>query len=263
MSFGGTKHAQRSKGEAGVHASIQPNAAQLQWVCRAICRGKRNTEGPCNPIVMASDSGEPIRRSSRKRRAGWSKRNCRISLSPRSSKVGSVGEAAELFLHGLGQHRLHGRQDRSHAGEFLIEVAGIGRAADGGDEWRRATLVVNVIPVDVPEECMRHHLLGIGGTGAQTQFRLTGQELLQNRNRVARHVDGIEGLISKDGIVDLILIFTAERRLLQEHLVDKNTKGPPINSSAILLVQQNLFKGQYISAVNQAAAIKMDLLREP
>jgi hypothetical protein len=53
-------------------------------------------------------------------------------------------------------------------------------------------------------------------------------------------VNGVERLIGENGIVNFILIFTTERRLLQEHLVDENTERPPINSPSILLVQQNL-----------------------
>lgn len=102
--------------------------------------------------------------------------------------------------------------------------------------------MVDVVPVDVAEESVRHHLLGIGRAGTKTQLRLASQQLLQDGNRVARHVDGVERLIGKDSIVNFILIFTTERRLLQKHLVDKDTEGPPVNCATILLIKQNLNK---------------------
>lgn len=100
--------------------------------------------------------------------------------------------------------------------------------------------MVNVVPVDVAEEGVRHDLLGISRTGSETQFRLAGQQLLQNGNRVARHVNGVKRLICKNGIVDFILVLTTEGRLLQKHLVDEDTERPPINRAAILLIKQNL-----------------------
>jgi hypothetical protein len=53
-------------------------------------------------------------------------------------------------------------------------------------------------------------------------------------------VDGIERLIRKDSVVDFILVFTTEGRLLQEHLVDEDTERPPVNRATILLIEQNL-----------------------
>lgn len=47
----------------------------------------------------------------------------------------------------------------------------------------------------------------------------------------------IEGLVSKNSIVDFILVFASEGRLLQEHLIDQNTKRPPVDSSTIFLVK--------------------------
>ena len=87
---------------------------------------------------------------------------------------------------------------------------------------------------------MGHDFLGIGGARAKTQFRLTRQQLLEDGDRIAGHVDGIQRLIRENGIVDFVFIFTAERRLLEKHLVDEDTKGPPIDGPAISLIQENL-----------------------
>lgn len=53
-------------------------------------------------------------------------------------------------------------------------------------------------------------------------------------------MDGVERLVGKNGVVDFVFVLTAERRLLKEHLVNKNTKCPPVNCASVLLVQENL-----------------------
>lgn len=100
--------------------------------------------------------------------------------------------------------------------------------------------MVDIIPIDVSEEGVRHDLLGIGWTGAKAKLGFTGQQLLQNRDRIPRHMNGVKWLIRKNGVVDFIFIFTTERRLLKQHLVDEHTKRPPIDRSAIFLIQKNL-----------------------
>ena len=71
--------------------------------------------------------------------------------------------------------------------------------------------MVDVIPVDVSEEGMGHDLLCVSRTGSQTHLGLAGKQLLKNRDRVARHVDGVEGLVGENGVVDFVFIFTTER----------------------------------------------------
>lgn len=100
--------------------------------------------------------------------------------------------------------------------------------------------MVDIVPVDVAEESMGHNLLGIGRARAQSQLWFASQQLLQDRDRIARHVDGIKRLISQDSIVDFIFVITAERGLLEKHLVDKHTESPPVDRPPILLVQKNL-----------------------
>lgn len=53
-------------------------------------------------------------------------------------------------------------------------------------------------------------------------------------------MDGVQGLIGQNCIVDFIFILTTERRLLKQHLVYQNTKRPPVHSSTISFVHQNL-----------------------
>lgn len=139
---------------------------------------------------------------------------------------------------------MHRRKNRGDTGELRVEVAGIGGVADGRQEWWGHTLVVDVVPVDVPEESMRHDFLGIRWSRTKTQLRLTGEQLLKDRNRVARHVNWVQRLISENGVVDFIFVFTTEGRLLKEHLVDEDTERPPVNSAAVFLIQENLVRGQ-------------------
>lgn len=179
-------------------------------------------------------------------------------MSCRLSEVGSVGEAAEFFLHSLGENwraqyqrlsnetgsgkltGLYRRQNRSNAGELLVEVAGISGATDGRQERRRDPLVVDIIPVDIPEEGMGHDFLSIRGTRAESELRFASEQLLENGNRVAWHVDRIKWLVRKNSVVDLVFILTAEWGLLKEHLVNEYTECPPVNCASIFLIQENL-----------------------
>lgn len=100
--------------------------------------------------------------------------------------------------------------------------------------------MVDVVPVNVPEERMRHDLLRIRRPRPKPQLRLPGEQLLEDRNRVSRHVDRIQRLVRKNRVVDLIFILTAERRLLKEHLVDQHTERPPVHRTSVSLIQENL-----------------------
>lgn len=53
-------------------------------------------------------------------------------------------------------------------------------------------------------------------------------------------MDRVKRFISKDGVVDFIFIIAAEGRLLKKHLVDQNTKSPPIDGPTIFLIQEDL-----------------------
>lgn len=79
--------------------------------------------------------------------------------------------------------------------------------------------MVDIFPVDGPEECMTHDFLGICWARSKAKLRFPSQKLLKDRDRVSRHVDRVKGLIGKNGVVDFVLVFTAEWRLLEKHLV--------------------------------------------
>lgn len=101
--------------------------------------------------------------------------------------------------------------------------------------------MVDVVPVDVAEECMGHDFLGVRGSGSKSQLRLTSEQLLKNGNGVSRHVNRVQRLIRKNSVVYFVFIFTTEGRLLKKHLVDEHTKCPPVNRTGVLLVQENLY----------------------
>lgn len=64
--------------------------------------------------------------------------------------------------------RLNWSENRSDTCELLVEVTRISRAGDLGEEGRRNTLMVNVIPVNIPEEGVGHDFLGISWSGSQS-----------------------------------------------------------------------------------------------
>lgn len=102
--------------------------------------------------------------------------------------------------------------------------------------------MIDIVPVDVAEEWLAHDLLRISGAASQSLVRFTDEQFLQDRHRVPRHVNRVERLVRQNSVINFVLVFTSEWRLLQEHLVDKNTKGPPIDSAAVFLIQKNLLK---------------------
>lgn len=97
--------------------------------------------------------------------------------------------------------------------------------------------MVNILPIDVAEERLRHDFLGIGRSGTETQLGLAGEQFLENRDRIAGHVNGVERFVGKDGVVDVFLIFAAERRLLKKHLVYEDSEGPPIDGATVFFVE--------------------------
>lgn len=74
--------------------------------------------------------------------------------------------------------RLDRGQHRRDAGELGIEVARIRRVLDLGQEGWLDALVVDVLPVDVPEEGLGHNLLRIGRATTQALIGLPSEELL-------------------------------------------------------------------------------------
>lgn len=70
----------------------------------------------------------------------------------------------------------------------------------------------------------------------------------------------VKRLIGENGIVYFILIFSTERRLLEKHLVDQDTKCPPIDSTTVLLIEKNL---KNVSTKNKKGLDIMGIPLEP
>lgn len=48
------------------------------------------------------------------------------------------------------------------------------------------------------------------------------------------------GRVHADGLEELVLIVSVERRLTNQHLIQQDSKGPPVHGEGILLTQQDL-----------------------
>jgi hypothetical protein len=53
-------------------------------------------------------------------------------------------------------------------------------------------------------------------------------------------VDRVERLIFEDRVEDFVFVVTAERRLAEQHLVDEDTEGPPVDCSTVSLFEDDL-----------------------
>jgi len=52
----------------------------------------------------------------------------------------------------------------------------------------------------------------------------------------------VEWVIHTDRLEKLLFILAMERRLANKHLIQQDTKGPPVNGGVVLLPQQYLHK---------------------
>jgi hypothetical protein len=155
-------------------------------------------------------------------------------------KIPRVAKPSKLLLHRLAQHALHRRQHRRHTRKLAVEITCISGVRNLRQERRRNPLVIHIIPVDVPKKWLGHDLLRIRRPAAQPRLGLPRQQPLQYRYRVPRHVYRIQRFVREDGVVDFVLVLASERRLLQEHLIDEYTKGPPVYSTTVFLVKKDL-----------------------
>lgn len=97
--------------------------------------------------------------------------------------------------------------------------------------------MVYIVPVDVPKEWLVHDFLRIRRSASQSLIGLPSKELLEYGHRVSGHVDRVKGLVAENGIINFILVFAPEWRLLQEHLINQDAESPPIHGSPIFLVE--------------------------
>ena len=75
---------------------------------------------------------------------------------------------------------LNWSQNWSDTSELRVEVACISGTLNLRHERRRHSLVVHVVPVDVAEEWLAHHLLGISWAASESLVGLTSEQFLEN-----------------------------------------------------------------------------------
>jgi hypothetical protein len=73
--------------------------------------------------------------------------------------------------------RVHRRESRLLLCELRVEVARVGRSANGREVWRRDALVVHVVKADVFEEQMGFDLVGVGFARTESASRVASQQL--------------------------------------------------------------------------------------
>ena len=76
---------------------------------------------------------------------------------------------------------LNRSKHRCNARKLRVKVARISRVFDFWLERRWNFFIANVVPVDVPEECVAHNFLRICRSRAQPQLWLSHQQLLKYR----------------------------------------------------------------------------------
>lgn len=136
-----------------IHLKRQPRL--VQTTCDASRQMlKKSACIPCHLVLLHSSQKL---RTANKPRVSEEKQTSLI-------EIGRVREAAELFLHCLRENRLHRRKNRRYASELCVEVAGVRSAGNCRYERRCHTLVVDVVPVDVPKEGVGHDLLCVRRT---------------------------------------------------------------------------------------------------
>ena len=59
---------------------------------------------------------------------------------------------------------------------------------------------------------------------------------------------GVMGRVHADGLKQLILVIAMERRLANQHLVQQDPKGPPVDGEGVLLSQQDLMTSSHKSS---------------
>lgn len=69
---------------------------------------------------------------------------------------------------------------------------------------------------------------------------MAAAHLLQDGDALLGHVDRVERLVFEDGVEDLLLVVALERALTEEHLVDEDAKGPPVDRATVALLEEDL-----------------------
>lgn len=82
-------------------------------------------------------------------------------------------------------------QNGGDAGKLGVEVTGISWVLDLRHKGWCHSLVVYIVPVNIAEEWLAHHLLGISWAASESLVGLASEQLLENGDRVSGHVDRV------------------------------------------------------------------------
>lgn len=74
--------------------------------------------------------------------------------------------------------RLDWSQNRRNTRKLAIKITRVRRILNLGQERRRNALMIDIIPVNIPEKRLVHDLLRIRGATSKTLIRLTSEQFL-------------------------------------------------------------------------------------
>jgi hypothetical protein len=70
--------------------------------------------------------------------------------------------------------------------------------------------MIHVIPIDISKKWLAHYLLRVGRAATEPHIRLTSQQLLENGDGIARHMNRIQRFVGENSVIDLIFILATE-----------------------------------------------------
>lgn len=107
-------------------------------------------------------------------------------------------------------------------------------------ERRLHLAILNLLPVDAPEEQVTADVLLASISAAQALRRILGEEALAHVLGLLAQVLRIGHVVVRDGSEQLLLVLAVKRRLADEHLVQEDAVRPPVDRLAVRLIEDDL-----------------------
>ena len=82
----------------------------------------------------------------------------------------------------------------------------------------------------------------------QSAGRLVAADLDQDVLGVLGQPRGVGRVVGADGLEERLLVLPVEGRLANQHLVQQDPKGPPVDGEGVLLSQQDLMTSSHKSS---------------
>ena len=136
--------------------------------------------------------------------------------------------------------RVNGRFGR----EFIVKVGHIIFTRELGQEWRRHPPLQHLIPTDPGEESVLLNGQGVPLTRAKPLFHGPVEQPLDNVFCVRCQVILELKFASEDPLCDGLSVVAGKWRRSRQHVVDKDTKTPPVNLLTMPTVKINSMKYQ-------------------